>query len=348
MRAAGSITPAIAALALAALLLSGARAQTESVAVESATVETGQDATVQLQVLGVGPPGLGAWTIDIAYDATVLSVVECDEDAGSVCNPQYPHIEDTVRVTGAGGVGQQGDIRLATVTFSCDAEGSSPLVLTVGVLTDATPGAPQPIDAAAENGVIACVAGAEPTATVALPSPTAAAPTTVPTRVPTVAPAPTVGGPPPAGVLACDDFQYRQEAQDAYDEDPSGADGLDEDGDGEACEALPVLTSGVAGTSNLPNTGSGSDGLMPPGFRGGPYQWAIAGLVGAGIAWLSLGMVGAGWALHAGRRRAHGPAPSGAAPGSCSRLSAAHQALAAIGLTAAPEPTWRHHRPHSH
>lgn len=38
--------------------------------------------------------------------------------------------------------------------------------------------------------------------------------------------------------LNCSDFDSREEAQQAYDEDPSDPNMLDEDGDGEACESL--------------------------------------------------------------------------------------------------------------
>ena len=40
----------------------------------------------------------------------------------------------------------------------------------------------------------------------------------------------------PAADLNCDDFQLQQEAQDVLDADPSDPNGLDEDGDGLACE----------------------------------------------------------------------------------------------------------------
>ena len=46
----------------------------------------------------------------------------------------------------------------------------------------------------------------------------------------------------PAGAqddLDCPDFATQEEAQTVYDQDPSDPNGLDEDGDGVACESLP-------------------------------------------------------------------------------------------------------------
>ena len=44
---------------------------------------------------------------------------------------------------------------------------------------------------------------------------------------------------PADGDLDCADFDSQAEAQEAYDDDPSDPNGLDEDGNGEACEDLP-------------------------------------------------------------------------------------------------------------
>jgi hypothetical protein len=332
----------LASFALALLALPAVSAQTAAIQIGSATVENGQEAVVGLQALGMPEPGLGAWTVDIAYDPSVLSVVECDEDSGSVCNPNYAGTGDTIRVAGAVGAGRTGDVILASVTFACDQEGASALILTVGVLTDATPGVPRPIDAATENGVIACVAGADPTPTSSPPPPTAT-PTSVPTAVPTpAAPAPTVP-PSPVPLLSCDDFQDQEEAQKAYDAAPADADALDDDGDGRACEGLPILSSDVAGTSDLPNTGSGSDGFVPPSFDS-PYEWLAAGLVGAGLSWLLFGFLAGGF-LASGRLRLW-PRPATQSPAmqetaAYGRLSAAHDALSDITLAGLARPTWR-------
>lgn len=130
-------------------------AQDETISIGSATVQTGDEGSVDLDALDMPDLGLGAWTIDIAYDPDVVSAVSCQEQSGSVCNPFFD--DDTVRVTGANASGLEGDTKLASITFECKDEGSSSLELTLQVLADATPGDPQDIDAATEDGSVACV-----------------------------------------------------------------------------------------------------------------------------------------------------------------------------------------------
>lgn len=124
------------------------------VSVGSASLAVGEGGSVDLEVTGFPAPGLGAWTIDIAYDPAVITVVDCPAFAGSVCNPEYD--DTTVRVAGAAAFGHEGDTVLASVEFTCAAAGSSPLAIAIDVLADATVGDPQPVVAAIEDGEITC------------------------------------------------------------------------------------------------------------------------------------------------------------------------------------------------
>jgi hypothetical protein len=40
-------------------------------------------------------PGLGAWTVDISFDSSVVTVVTCSPQQGGVCNPNFA--TDTIR-----------------------------------------------------------------------------------------------------------------------------------------------------------------------------------------------------------------------------------------------------------
>jgi len=123
----------------------------------SATAATGADATVDVELLGFGAPGAGAWTIDITYDPDVVSIADCDTDtanASNVCNPAYD--ADTIRIAGAVAEGLEGDTVLGRLTFTCEAAGTSALELSIDVLADATIGAPQDTAANVGDGTITC------------------------------------------------------------------------------------------------------------------------------------------------------------------------------------------------
>ena len=47
-----------------------------TVRIASTAAGIGLEAGVTLSAVDVGPPGLGAWTLDISYDPAVVSVVE--------------------------------------------------------------------------------------------------------------------------------------------------------------------------------------------------------------------------------------------------------------------------------
>ena len=124
--------------------------------VQAAAVKgtVGGEAKASIQAPGVLAPGLGAWTIDVAYDAAIVSATACEGTETSACNT---HLDDhTVRLAGAAAVGLQGDVTLMTLTFQCNAAGTSPLTVNIELLADATIGNPLPIDAPAQDGSVTC------------------------------------------------------------------------------------------------------------------------------------------------------------------------------------------------
>jgi hypothetical protein len=142
-------------LVVAAVFFSpSAEAGTPTVTVGSVSTGVGLQGVVDLDALGIGAPGLGAWTIEIAYDPEVAAVVECTAEQGGICNAAYA--EGIVRVAGTNVNGLEGDHRLARITLACQAAGESDLTLTLRVLADATLGSPAPIDAAVADGAVTC------------------------------------------------------------------------------------------------------------------------------------------------------------------------------------------------
>jgi hypothetical protein len=161
---------ALGVLLVAGLIAGQAAAEDGSatVTVSSATVEIDETGTVELKVLGVDDPGLGAWSVDISYDIAVAAAVGCEPQNGSVCNPQYS--PDTVRVTGAVATGLEGDTSLALIGFRCAELGESDLTISINVIADATIGAPKELDTTVQDGTITCVEAAPPPPT-STPSP---------------------------------------------------------------------------------------------------------------------------------------------------------------------------------
>ena len=143
-----------AALAVALFSVAGVAAQTPAVSVGSLTTSVGLAGTVALEAHDIGPPGLGAWTIDITYDPAVASPVGCAAEQGGLCNPNFG--ANTIRVTGVSASGLEGDSLLATITFACVSVGVSELALSLSVFADATPGALAPIAAATDHGSVTC------------------------------------------------------------------------------------------------------------------------------------------------------------------------------------------------
>ncbi len=157
---------AAAAVALIGGLLVATQvlAVTGTLTMGSETGAPGADVPVELRS-NVGDPGLGAWTVDIDYDSSVVTVADCEPEEGGVCNPAFG--PSTVRITGASATGLEGDTLLGTVTFTCgDAEGTSDLTLSVNVFADSTVGAPADIDETVTDGSVECAVPA-PTSTAA-------------------------------------------------------------------------------------------------------------------------------------------------------------------------------------
>jgi len=127
---------------------------TTTVQAAAATGTVGGDVEAVVLASAVAAPGLGAWTIEVAYDPAIVSATACEGTEISACNA---HLDDrTVRLAGAAAVGLQGDVTLMTLTFTCDAPGTSPLTVDVVLIADATIGNPLPIDATAQDGSVTC------------------------------------------------------------------------------------------------------------------------------------------------------------------------------------------------
>ena len=122
----------------AALFGSGAGADGEAdvLFVTSGSAEVGDETTVTLGVAELAGPPVGAWTIDISYDRTVVTATECVALKNSVCSPLFD--EDTIRSTGASATGLFAPVDFARITFLCDEAGESRLTLSLSVWGDAT------------------------------------------------------------------------------------------------------------------------------------------------------------------------------------------------------------------
>lgn len=126
-----------------------------TVSIDTTEVIVGEQGEAVLEVLGFNAPGLGAWTIDVQYDASVVSIVECEPlPEGAVCNADFA--DDEVRVVGAVAVGLEGDTVIGRLTFQCDVAGESKLDLSIDTFADGTIGDPQLVEPPVENGAITC------------------------------------------------------------------------------------------------------------------------------------------------------------------------------------------------
>ncbi|OGO51524.1 MAG: hypothetical protein A2148_01200 [Chloroflexi bacterium RBG_16_68_14] len=139
-------------------------AQEETVSIDRITVALEAQASVELEALDIGPPGLGAWEIDIFYNSAVVTPVDCSPGDGSICNLGAG--PGRIRVTGATASGLVGDTTLASITFFCgEDQGASALTIAAPVFADATVGDPQEIDATIQHGSVTCAEapGPQPT-----------------------------------------------------------------------------------------------------------------------------------------------------------------------------------------
>ena len=170
---------AVAAVVGGILLPALAGAAQGTVRIGSGQAGVGQTAEITLSARDVGIPGIGAWTIDVSYDPSTVSVVGCQAAQGGICNEAFE--EDVVRVAGISVGGLVGDSDLAGISFRCEQAGVSLLDVHIDVFSDASLGAPQPIDAGILTGSLTCSDEPPP------PTPTTVVPT--PTKVPAEPPA---------------------------------------------------------------------------------------------------------------------------------------------------------------
>jgi hypothetical protein len=164
------------------------------VRIGSAAVPSGQ-ATVRLEAIGVPAPGLGAATVDVSYDPSVISPVGCAKDPNglfdmTICNPAYqPNVVrfSALRTT----TGATGTLVLVDITFEIVGTTGQCSDLDVVVVTFTDPDG-SPITTTDGDGQI-CVAMPSPTPSPTLtptPSPTST-PTATSTPTPTTSPTPT-------------------------------------------------------------------------------------------------------------------------------------------------------------
>lgn len=126
-----------------------------TVSIDTPEIAVGGQGEAVLTVLNFNAPGLGAWTVDIQYDNSIVSVVECEPlPEGNVCNAAFTG--DSVRLVGATGTGLEGDTEIGRITFQCDVAGESNLDIFVDLLADGTLGEPQIVVPNIENGAIIC------------------------------------------------------------------------------------------------------------------------------------------------------------------------------------------------
>ena len=179
---------AVALVALMGWLIAAGPARADSTAkltVGSDTVAPGESTTVSVSVAGGGGKTVGAVTVDVTYDDTLVSVVECTPAA--VCNPAFddpntPEVEtNVVRIVRADPAGLA---ELGTITFLAGAtEGTAALTIddpvgdpVEGIVTCADETGVD-LTCSANNGSITIVAPPPPTDT---PVPPAATDTPVP------------------------------------------------------------------------------------------------------------------------------------------------------------------------
>ena len=168
--------------------LSTARANPATVSISSATVAPGADATVTLSVTPAAGEQVGALTVDIQYNNSVLDAKSCQNKAAAsaACNVDFA--ANTVRYTVASTEPLSG--ALADITFGTLAAGSSNLTLSITTCANVEGGN---LTCTAQNGTVT-VQEATPTPVPATPAPTTPAATATPapptpTRTPASVPA---------------------------------------------------------------------------------------------------------------------------------------------------------------
>lgn len=153
-------------LAIVPALVAGSQvfAQGGTISADTLTIGPGGQGTIDLEASNIEAPGIGAWTIDILYDPTVVTALSCVSTTSGLCNADFS--AGSVRSIGATDAGLEGDTTLAQFTFECKQQNAA-TSLTIVIeddFVDSTPGDPQPIDVKIEHGTINCT-GTPPTPT---------------------------------------------------------------------------------------------------------------------------------------------------------------------------------------
>lgn len=87
-----------------------------SVSIQPSTISVAPSGSATVSLQETGPAsGLGAWTIDVTYDPTVLQVTSCTPQNGSLCNTAFAG--NKIRVSGGSASGLAGTQTLAGITF---------------------------------------------------------------------------------------------------------------------------------------------------------------------------------------------------------------------------------------
>lgn len=182
--------PAVVAAAVAvALVATAASAAVSSLGIGSADTTPGGTVVVNVTAEATSP-GIGAFTVDVSYDDSLVTLSDCTSVPG-LCNPAYA--AHTARLVGASASGLSGTVVLGTLTFQAgQTEGVADLNVSIAQLTDPESEA---ISVTAGNGAITIAVPPTPSPT---PEPTVA-PTAEPTAAPTAAPTATAAALPDTG-----------------------------------------------------------------------------------------------------------------------------------------------------
>ncbi len=166
MRSRVLLTGGLAAVVALIVFVAGvstprATAVSTVLSIDSVSMRTGNSTVLELRADDVPFPGLGAWSIGVVYDPSVLTALSCAEGVGpSACNESFAG--NRVEITGASAEGHLFDVVLATITFACDRAGASDLLIIIEDFADATESRPVPISLKLQNGRITCSEPAPP------------------------------------------------------------------------------------------------------------------------------------------------------------------------------------------
>jgi hypothetical protein len=165
----------------------------------TATVAPGGTVTVNVTADSTSP-GIGAWGLNVSFDASVVDATSCTSVAGQ-CNPDFA--AGTIRMNGATTTGIVGaDAVLGTITFQAvgDAGDSSALTIASGFTLADPEGTAITVSPTAGSITIQATPTPSPTPGPGTPTPTAppgggGSVTATPTRAPTAGALPSTGGP---------------------------------------------------------------------------------------------------------------------------------------------------------